>query len=223
MSFSNKRKKGFQFRPISDSGFILKSKMAKVQMSTEMQFSVPINNLTEFNSPEFETSSVSWKVVIIREIKNSNGKCEENDVIHVCLSCDYEASRQTWTGWWIDATAAVTLISNKDHSLSKIISLTRFGKNHSMVEMRDFISWKELINESNGFVGNGKFLIQVNLSSTLVQKRLSICEEKNKTSEIEPEFSAVQNEKFQGKKGRNNKINRSFKRYLSDTKVPHDS
>lgn len=128
-------------------------------------------------------------------------KCQETDVIHMFLSCDYGASRQAWTGWWIDATASVLLISNKDHSFRKTLSKTRFGKNHSMVEMRDFISWKDLITEDNGFIENGHFLLQVNLSSTHVQKRIHFCEERNRIVEIEPEFRAVPNEKFQGKKG----------------------
>lgn len=174
--------------------------MSKVQMSTAFQFTVPINNLSEFNSPEFEAGSVSWKVKIIRKI--SNEKCQENDVIDVSLSCDYEASRQTWTGWWIEATASVTIISNKGHSHQKIISSGRFGKTHSMVEMKDFISWKDLTTERNDFIENGHFLVQVNLSSRHVQKRIKFCEEKNQTIEIGPNFGAVQNEKFQGEKGR---------------------
>lgn len=172
--------------------------MSKVQMSTEFQFFVRIDNLTEFNSPDFEAGGVLWKIIIIRKISNDH----ETDDIHVFLSCDYEASRQTWTGWWIDAMASVTLISNKDNnSLQKIISKTRFGKNHSMFEIEKFISWKDLITEHNGFIENGNFSLHVNLSSTLVQKRINFREEKNRTIEIEPEFIAIQNEKFQGKKG----------------------
>lgn len=169
-------------------------------MSAEFKFSVPINDLSEFNSPEFDAGGVPWKVKIIRKI--SSEKCPENDVIHVSLSCDYKASRQIWTGWWIDATAIVTLKSNKGHSLQKTISQTRFKTAHSMVEITDFISWKDLTTEDNDFIENGHFWLQLNLSSRHVQKRIKFCEEKNQNIEIEPEFGAVQNGTFQWKKGR---------------------
>lgn len=174
-------------------------------MSTEFQFSVPINNLTQFNSPEFEAGGVSWKFIIIRKI--SNEKFQANDFIHVSLFCEYEASRQTWTGWWIEATALLTLISNKDNNLTlqKTISPTRLGKNHSMVELKDFISWNDLNTERNGFIKDGHFLLQVNFASTHVQKRITFCEVKNETTEIEPKFSAVQNEKKQKPKKKSKK------------------
>lgn len=126
-----------------------KSKMASAptnEIQKQFRFSVPVNSLEKFNTPEIHINEIPWKIQIRKE------KIENRDVINVSLVCCYKVFENK--SWSIEGGGKIKLVSFKksEYSIEKTIPLSNFDAEEHMVEIRDFITHDDLFNDEKEFI-----------------------------------------------------------------------
>lgn len=126
-----------------------KIKMASLQSNViqqQFRFSVPVNNLDKFNTPEIHINEVPWMIKICK------AKIENRDVINISLVCCYKSTENE--KWSIEAGAKIKLVSfEKDqYSIEKTIPISNFDADENVVDIGDFVTGEDLFNDEKKFI-----------------------------------------------------------------------
>lgn len=123
--------------------------MASIQINDiekRFRFSVPVNNLDDFNTSEIHINQIPWKIQI------GKAKIGDRDVINVSLICCYKGAENE--KWSIDGGGKIKLVSFKksEYSIEKIIPISTFNNDVNEADIENFVTDDNLFKDQNGFI-----------------------------------------------------------------------
>lgn len=134
-------------------------------VQSQFRFSVPINNLEKFETPDITVGGAPWKLRVEKvSVNDENGNHDVIDIILICNS----ASQIVSSEWSIEAGATLRLISFNDPKISiqKELTNRKFRNGFVEAKLHNFISWSNLTDATNGYIRNDEFTFDAMITSS---------------------------------------------------------
>ncbi|XP_031632050.1 uncharacterized protein LOC116346251 [Contarinia nasturtii] len=133
--------------------------MAITNALTTFKFNYTISNISEFDeqyTPEVMVQGIPWSVKFIKE------RVEGEEFFSFYLLCKHEAALRNWSHI---AFAAVKLLPFKKNviPIEYYMAPYIFGSLYQVSGISDFIKWKRLINNRNGFVHDDTIRMEIKI------------------------------------------------------------